>query len=456
MKDKTLFISSFHPLISRNILQTKVLELLSLDPQLRVVILCPAYKKEYFNKMFDGSRNTIIGIEIVSSSRVERFWKELGNALLRTSTIQGNRRERFLIDHKYFGYAMFLFVNNVFARIRQFVKLYQFFTPYFFNFSVYEKLIRKFKPTAVFSTDMFNDEDVKFLIAAKKCQVKSFGMVRSWDNCTNKGILPVTPDFAISNNKIIANELEKFHRISSKDVTVVGIPQFDYYKDYKPKDLEVFFKRTGFSRNRKIILFAPTGLKFVDDDWFLLQTLIEAIRDEKIKGRPQVLVRFPPGDRMDMGKVSLNCGVDIFIDRPGVSFNDSILKDREISRDDMTWLADSLYWSSILVSVGSTLCIDITVFNKPIITPSILVPGVRFERSMRKMYNKFHYNYLLRTGGCLYPQSVEEYIDAVNRSLNKSSLMEKGRKLLLTEQVVFTDGMSGKRLADFILTKIKI
>jgi CDP-glycerol glycerophosphotransferase (TagB/SpsB family) len=453
MSNNTVIISSFHPLVSRNILLSGILDLLT-QKNIQIIILCPQNKKNYFDESFLGTNIKVVGIDMKPLSRMEMFWREIGNALLLTSTIRNNRRERYIRDNKFIDYYLFILINRIISRLPFIKHIYQFMSCYIYNWRQYEKIFINYKPTLVFSTDIFNDEDVRLNLCSRKLRILNIGMVRSWDNCTNKGILPVVPRTIVVHNKIIKKELKYFHGVNTAKINITGIPHFDYYFNFKPTNSDHFYLKTGFDKNKKIILFAPTGLKFVDDDYYILQLLLNAISSGVISGKPQILVRYPPGDSMRIENVSVPPNVKVFIDRPGVEFGDGILKNREISKDDMEWLRDSLYYSDILVSVGSTLCIDIAVFNKPIICPSINVDEVLPERSMVKMYNKYHYRYLLNTGGCEFVKSEEEFIERVSKALKNRNLGFDGRMVLLKQQLEFQDNLSSQRVVNLILSKL--
>lgn len=447
-KGNNLFISSYHPLISRNILQTDVLGILKGGNWDNIFVLCPKHKENYFKGEFENGKVQILPIQYESLSKMETRWKELGNSLLRTSTIRNNRKERREREHNIVGYFIFLFIQNVLSRFGFLRKIYQKRSISVFRKTSYLQLLDKYQPV-VFSTDVFHDEDVRLLASAKGMGLKTVGMVRSWDNCTNKGILPIVPDIAIAHNEVIANELVRFHGVNEQSIKMVGIPQFDYYVGYVPAD-ESFFAKTGFVKGCKTILFAPTGSKFVDDDWFILDLLIKAIADGRIPDGPQILVRFPPGDEMKIEKANGDPKVTVYVDRPGVSFSKNYLKDREMSKDDMKWLVDSLYWSDLLVSVGSTLCIDIAVFDKPIIMPNIQAEGIPYSRSMRKIYKKYHLRHLLLSNACDVPKNEAEFIDSVIRAISNPERKSAEREELVKEQALEIDGNSSRRLADII------
>src|SRR3989338_6600011 len=87
---KTVFITSFHILISRNILTADIFLLLAKGDR-QVVILCPRKKEEFFRKEFE--QDGII-IESVAANLNWRdfFLRFLSLAALRTKTLWLKRR----------------------------------------------------------------------------------------------------------------------------------------------------------------------------------------------------------------------------------------------------------------------------------------------------------------------------------------------------------------------------
>ena len=71
MNMKTVFITSFHILISRNILAAGIPRLLVAEG-FRVVVLVPEYKLTYFRERFAGPNVLIEGIDANQPSRTRR------------------------------------------------------------------------------------------------------------------------------------------------------------------------------------------------------------------------------------------------------------------------------------------------------------------------------------------------------------------------------------------------
>jgi hypothetical protein len=57
-----------------------------------------------------------------------------------------------------------------------------------------EPLLRCWMPAAVFANDVFDPAEGALLRCARRLGVRTVGMVRSWDNPTNKGVLPTPID----------------------------------------------------------------------------------------------------------------------------------------------------------------------------------------------------------------------------------------------------------------------
>ena len=103
--------------------------------------------------------------------------------------------------------------------------------------------ILKYNPALIFSADVFNDNDVYLLATAKAQNIKTVGMIRSWDNFNTKGVFRVKPDKLIVHNEILKNQAIKWNGLSESDIFISGVPQYDRYINNKRMDREVFLKK---------------------------------------------------------------------------------------------------------------------------------------------------------------------------------------------------------------------
>src|SRR3990167_354231 len=180
---KTIFITSFHQHISRNILLSDFFELLKKRKDIRIILIVPKFKADYFRENF-GDENVIVeGVEIYRASRTfwGLFFKRLSRTFFNTGTTRGKRRYKFYWDRKFFYFAGSSFISffGRFSLMQRFVRYLDYeFSPKG-NFS---ELISKYSPALVFSTDINNENDIALMQDARRSGVKILGMWRSWDN----------------------------------------------------------------------------------------------------------------------------------------------------------------------------------------------------------------------------------------------------------------------------------
>lgn len=276
-------------------------------------------------------------------------------------------------------------------------------------------------------------------------------MVRSWDNITNKGLFRVRPDYLLVNNEIIKEEAIKYEDINPERVVVVGMPQFDYYLNEPRSSRDDFFRRIHLNPKKKLIMFSPHGARFHDTDWQIMEILKKARASKEIlEEGVQFLVRFPPNDDVPLGDFAPD--ENFFIDRPAKVFSGGLYRDQELDKSAMIHLADSLFYSDIIVTYNSSIIIDAAAFNKPTI-------GVFFDgwekksdiyRSVARFMEYDHTQYILKTGGLWVTRDRKELIKAINAYLKNPYYDSDGRKKILETQTAGFDGRSGKKIADFL------
>lgn len=450
---KTIFITSLNPFVTRNILFTDVFKTLRAKEGTRFVIFCPAKKVDYFQKNFASPNVVIEGIESQMVSRKDIIFRFIGNNLLNNRTRYIHQRRELLKDKNYFKFLAARFVAQV-GRLPFSKSLFRWAHYAFVNKKKFAEFFKKFKPDLVFAPDIFHDDDVRFLTEAKYRGIKTIGMVRSWDNITNKGVFRIKPDKLVVNNEIAKDEATRLEGMKEADIFVGGMPQFDYYLNEKRSSREEFFKRIQLDPTKRLIMFSPHGNRFHDTDWHIMQILKEAMDGGELPGDVQVLVRFPPNDDVDLGDFVPD--ERFYIDRPGKIFEAGVYRDQELDRQEMTHLADSLNYMDLLVTYNSSMIIDAAAFNKPAI-------GVAFDgwskkpdiyRSIARFMEYDHTQYVLKTGGLWVVRSREELIKAINTYLQNPHYNEEARKKILETQAWKFDGQSGKRIGEFIHSQI--
>lgn len=449
---KTIFITSLNPFVTRNILFTNVFKKLTAAPDTWLVIFCPDYKKEYFEKHFKRDNVIIEPIENEKITIQDIIFGYVGQSLLNTKRLIIRREEVFLSQKKYIQYcgAVLLAWIGWIPAVKKLARLLDLLTISKRKFASY---FDRYKPDLVFGPDVFHPDDAHFLAEAKYRGIQTVGMVRSWDNITNKGFFRVKPDKLIVNNEVIRDEAIQYEDIKKKNIVVVGMPQFDDYVNKPRSNREEFFRRFNFDPKKPLIVFGPWGNRFIDTDWQILQILKDAIAEGQLPPDVQILVRIPPNDTILMGDFVPDSHFRIYY--VSNQFQEGVYRDREFDQQAMINTADNIYYSDLLVGYMSSLNIDACAFDKPIV--AIAFDGWEkkpYLKSIKKFLDFDHTKKMLFTRFATFVNNKEELISGINRYLKDPSLDRENRANFLKLQAWKIDGKAGERIADFLLKEL--
>ncbi|MEK7137942.1 MAG: hypothetical protein AAB787_00385, partial [Patescibacteria group bacterium] len=206
---RTIFITSFHGLVSR-VLLSGVLDYLQQQNNYRIILLVPDFKKAYFQEVF-GRRPGII-IETVSREQLPwsaLIFHKLSFVFLHTRTMKLIRRSFRGYRHFYQIVLAQLMASGL-GRWRVVRELFRAINYYLSGPPMFTGFFETYKPDLVFSTDVKELLDSQLLIEAKKRKVFTIGMVRSWDYLTGKGMVRIKPDKLVVHNRVIQAEAERY------------------------------------------------------------------------------------------------------------------------------------------------------------------------------------------------------------------------------------------------------
>lgn len=441
---KTIFITSFHPHISRNILATDAFDIVKARADLRVIVIVPDYKADYFKKKFGGGNVTIEGVKPYQASVTFRglFLKKLAVFFFNTDTARARKYYEYFCEGKY-GYYVVSHAAGFFARSRAVRRAVRFVDYYFSPKGFFAHLYDRYQPDLVFSTDVQNENDTSIMQDARQRGIPAVGMIRSWDNPTQRPIR-IFPDRLFVGSETLKEEAITYSGYPAERIEVVGNPHYDRYLLGPSATREKFFLQFGLDPSRRTILYAPVGdhlLKHNDVDEYVMNIL--ATTGE------QVLVRFPPDEAVRL--TDFVKPPQMGYDRPGMAFARSRFSDREITPEDDQNLIDSLFHCALAITGPTSIPLDAALMGKP----SIIVncyPTPRAFCGRILGYECSHIKKLISTGGVRCAQSREELLKVIEDYFHDPSLDAAGRERIRAGWFSHADGYAGERLAGEILS----
>ncbi len=451
MQEKpTIFVSNFHPFISRNIFDSSALAKIA-EGANEVIVFVLKHKEKYLKEKYETGNIKIIGLDLHEAIKTRRevLGSRIAEILLDTHTKKLHQKIYLEHDKKYLKYFLSRAVMATLAHSVLFKRFFRAMILRFNNVDVFGEYFKQYKPEITVSTDPFSPYDIIFMKNARQTNTKLIGLIRSWDNFTTKEYLQVKPDSVIVQNEEMITEGKTLHDLDT--FTIVGVPQFEYYLRYTPIDRESFCKRMHLDPKKRIVLFSPAGDKFTSTDWQICEILKQQQAEGKLPNDLQFLVRLHPMNGTDLSKFEPT--ENFVIDDPNSSYESGHAKESEMGVEHVNHLADSLHHSVLVLNSVSSLLIDAAILDKPVVT--ICFDGweknVPLTRSILTEQSNEWLQVLLNKGLSPKANNPEEMAVLMNQYLNDPTKDKDKRATFVQEHCFKLDGKAPERMAAAIL-----
>lgn len=464
---KTIFILINRSFITRNILRSGTLELLKKAGH-KIIVFFEAHEiPEYIRREFEDEQVTLHAFKIKKRSRIHRYFNRLKRYLIVTRNIRLNIR--YYTKHETrlssgiisrtkkspIKIYIELGIAHILSRLTPFKHMFRWVERVLFPQHDYR--IKNFftilKPNLVFSTSMGGTFEYPFLKEARRREVKTISMTKSWDSITNE-FAPMIPDYFVAQNEITKRYAIKLQHIPENKIFVMGIPQFDWYrKENVILTREQHLQKKGLDPNKALIFFGSEGLWALNDHR-IGEKIAEWVRNNEFVKPCQLLVRPHFSNVKSNVFNSLRGKKNIVVD--DYKIIDFMIDKWDLSVEETIDFVNSVAHCDVMVSVASSLSLDATCMDRPSITigfDSEFVGGK--DVTSEKLYSTDHMYWLMASGGV---EKVDSY-DALKRAINEALLQPgkraEDRERIRKELCYRVDGASSKRLADVITKKLK-
>ena len=229
----------------------------------------------------------------------------------------------------------------------------------------YVEYFQQKRPSLLLATHIHLLQEFELINAAKFLGISTLGIVRSWDN-VYKGLQSRTDHVAVWND-INRNEVIEFDRYRPRDVTTIGVPQFDpYFASDVLWPRQKLAAQFNLDPARPIILFATMGY-FIPgfDETCWMDVLLELIDQGIIPGRPQVICRLHPWSRLEhFQQYTRHQDVRLsYVDRykPVLTWY--------MTREDVGLVANMLQHADVVITPGTTITVEAAIFDTPTLVP---------------------------------------------------------------------------------------
>jgi hypothetical protein len=299
--------------------------------------------------------------------------------------------------------------------------------------------------------------EIPVLRTARRRAVPTMAVDLSWDNLTNKFFPPRQVDRLVVWNSSMRDEAHTLHGYELDRIAVAGPPQFDSYFTEPRSSRSEFCRRVGLDPARRIITLATIPISKFPHHGFVIDRLIEAIASGAVREPAELLVRLHPRD--DVRHYEKYVGRShVVVEkafRPTATRSGDGM-DVDFTMENTRHLADTLHHSDVLLNVASTMAIEASIFDTPVINIGFDGQPGSNHSLMEWHYGSTHFQKVVRSGAVRIAQSSGEMVDLINMYFAEPSKDADGRRRIVAEQCEFTDGRSAERVSAEIIGQLAL
>ena len=282
---------------------------------------------------------------------------------------------------------------------------------------------------------------VPFLVAARRRRVPVAAYVASWDHTVGKGVISPHCDLYLVQNRVMEDDLRRFHGIGPERVAVTGWPQTDVFHRPRPRAAyEALLRRYGLDPGRPLVLVmgnTPTNAPF--EGRFVERLL--SWWDGAGATRFQLLFRPHPRDKDWRERFGAAAGRDgVFVQEP--------------SYTDLDDLAALLQHGDVVVCNAGTIMLDALVNDRPVVCVLYDEGAPPGESWAAKNVIGEHYKELAASGAFLRAGAFEDVTAGIERSLADPGELAEARRRVVHEVVGEVDGRAAERVVDAIVAAL--
>jgi len=354
--------------------------------------------------------------------------------------------------------AILLLRNFSFAR-KFLIRIQNRFTP---TPGLYTDLFDKYNPDMVVASTPGWRMDRYLLRESAQRGIPNMTVIVGWDNSSSYNISGANVQYATCWSQLQKDELVYGSDWNPENVNIGGIPSYDgYFRKQWLMPRDEYFKLHNLDPNRKLISYASSFVHFAPN-YPNIEALAKLVSFDSLAEPSQLLIRLHPSHFQDKPKIFADERAQVFeLEKkyPYVHVVQPVALGGSLGYyggEDMDEKSSMMAYSDVVVTVYSTMLVETAVHGTPMIAAVIDTPGgwnkpKKFSLSLKEIGNWPTHKRFREAKAGRVAMNENELRDMLNMYLKDKSVDSAERRKFVEDEITYTDGMSGKRMAEFIL-----
>ncbi len=277
---------------------------------------------------------------------------------------------------------------------------------------------------------------VPFLAAARRLGLPVVAHVASWDHTVGKGVISPHCELYVVQNRVMEDDLRRYHGIGPERVRVSGWPQTDLFARRRPRaEYEELLRGYGLDPRRPLVLVAGNTPSNAPYEGRFVDRIVAWWQDLDPEARFQLLFRPHPRDGQWRERFAAATG------REGVVVQGA-------SYTDLEALATLLQHADAVVCNAGTILLDALVGERPAVCVLYDEGAPPGESWAAKNVVGEHYQELAASGAFYHAERFEDVVSGVERAIERPDELAAERRRAVEQVVGVVDGHAAARVVD--------
>ena len=475
---KKIFISAYRNFSLRYILLSRILPTI-LEMGHEVVVFCKKEDIDYYASLPEmrGVRFRSIQYDLAMSqqrrNRLAHLFMVCRKCIAGTSDNLRNTTSELRLDQYKEGMSQgplghilwwiaVLPATHLGRRWRAFRKALVWLESKFFPGEMYDQDFSSEKPDVTVVSSLGNMIDPLFMRSARRHGCKVVSIIYSWDNPSSKEYRGGQPERVVVWNENMREEVATFHDIAPDIIHIGGVAHWDFhFQNVVPRaDRAAVLSRYGLNPERRTLFYAVSSYVHFRNTFDDIEMILKEIRTGRF-GDAQLLVRLHPAYLLRDGgedkrivqryerrmeELQAEYADLVSFSRPDITFLETGIA---FNNNDMYDLADTIYYSDLVLNEFSSIMIESSLLDKP--TISLALHNWRdTDKPATALYTYRHIDWAISSGATRTVSTYEALFNAMDEYLIRPELDREGRKRFVDMVFTHNRGKAGEDIGNYI------
>jgi CDP-glycerol glycerophosphotransferase (TagB/SpsB family) len=330
---------------------------------------------------------------------------------------------------------------------------------------LYGELFDRYQPSLVIASTPAWRIDRFLIRESTRHGIPTASVIVGWDNPSSYSLSGSKIDWITCWSEIQKEELVKGSDWDPNRVNVAGIPSYDgYFERQWLISKEEYYRMHHLDPKRKLLSYACSFTTF-SPSYQNIDALARLVSSQELIEPCQLLIRLHPnhflddplfaGERERIKKLAQ--------DLPNVHVVEPVPLGGELgyySGEDMPEKSSMMAYSDIFLTVYSTMVVECSIHETPIISICFDVPGGwnkpnRFYLPLSQIGGWPTHKRFIDSGAGRVAMDEAELRDLINLYLRSPQEDVEKQRQFIRDECTYTDASAGRRTAGFILSLLK-